>query len=84
MMDKIQVHQNLLFAFQEAGQDVTVLPLSINLDFLSKWRPGAGFKYGKTQEFKFEFLDMQVALQDCQNIGGGQPEAPKKENTDED
>tara|TARA_B110000285_G_scaffold230863_1_gene298263 strand:- start:2362 stop:2742 length:381 start_codon:yes stop_codon:yes gene_type:complete len=42
-LDKIAIHQNVFLEVKEAGSDLSIIPLEINLEFLAKGRLGARY-----------------------------------------
>jgi hypothetical protein len=64
-MDKISIHQNVFIEVQEGNSDLTIIPIAINVEFLAAMRKGPKYLYGQIHEYKFEFLDSQVSMQEC-------------------
>ena len=69
-MDKVSLRQNIFIEIQDkkAGSDMTILPFSIELEFLAKWKQGIGSRHGPTQDMKSEYVDVSVEMHDCQDV----------------
>mgnify|MGYP001171148740 CR=1 FL=1 len=52
-MDKISINQNVMLEVSNGKDDLTILPLEINLDFLILKRDGFKMYYGPTSTAKF-------------------------------
>jgi hypothetical protein len=45
---------------QEGNSDLTIIPIAVNIEFLSKKRSGPKYLYGQIEEWKFEFIDASL------------------------
>ena len=56
-MDKISINQNLFFEISNGKDDLTIIPLEINWEFIAHLRDGFKMHYGPTSTGKFEFTN---------------------------
>jgi hypothetical protein len=88
--DKIEIKQNGFVELKTDTSDITILPVSVNVDFLAKLRMGPQFLYGPTQEVRSRMLGVSLEFQECQHVKRehslttGKGQAPKEESDDED
>ena len=64
MLDRISMKQNILLQVTN-GKFRTVFPFELNLEFLAKFKPGIGSRFGPTQDLKSELVDFSVNMRDC-------------------
>ena len=67
-LDKISIHQNVFLEIKDKNTDLTIVPMSLNWEFLAKERMGARYQYGQVQEFKTEHYLVDVQVHECQTI----------------
>ena len=67
-MDKISINQNVILELSNGKDDLTLIPLEINWDFLALQREGFKMHYGPTTTGKFEYLNSEVTFRECQHI----------------
>lgn len=65
LMDKVDFKQSIFIEISEPGTDITVIPVTFELQFLAKLRKGPDYRMGHTQEFKAEYVNMKLEMQEC-------------------
>jgi hypothetical protein len=69
LLDKVKALVNVFVEVSEPGTDLSIIPVTLNLEFLTKDRPGPRYMYGPTRERKFEFISLDMEVGECQTVG---------------
>ena len=64
----IKTNQFILLKNDDFETDFTIVPMELNLHFAAKIRRGNMYKYGWTEEVKFQFRDLTIKVKECQHI----------------
>ena len=87
-MDATSSTVNLFIQLSDKYSQLSILPITIHLNFESKSRAGAKYHYGATQEFKFKYIDSSIIVHPCQHIestaSDGSEENEQDDTTEED
>ena len=65
MQDLILVRQNAFIEISTGDSDITVLPVSVELEFRSAFRDGIRTLFGQSQEFAGEWHDVRAHVGEC-------------------
>jgi hypothetical protein len=68
LMDKIEINQNIFLQINDQNSDLTILPISINWEFLAKLRTSYKMLYGATWNLKAEHIANTFEIKECQHV----------------
>ena len=86
MLDKIEIHQNILWKFgdEKKNTDFDILPVEFTITHYWRMREGFKMKYGATQQIKGEIGEFDIQIKDCQTVENFDKGTDSKADDDDD
>ena len=72
-LDRIEINQNMYLEYHggSSQDEITIIPVEIQINFLGGFRKGIGSRNGHSQEFASEWLHpFKIEMKNCQKVKG--------------